>query len=96
MRKHQFIKSDCNCPRRATYFTCRHCGAVEYGGKDEIRRLPAHQATCTSSEAPEAAPAEVFKSRIGGTFDCLAPDWDTWAQDSPGEQPEGTAAGASH
>lgn len=95
MRKHQFVKADCNCPRRATYFTCRHCGDVEYGSREEIRRLSAHQATCTSPDAPEASPAETFKSRMGGTFDCLAPDWDTWDSGAPADDEPRTAQSAS-
>ena len=77
MRKHKYIKSDCNCERRATYFTCRHCGAVEYAGTDELRHMETLRATCTSLEAPVVQPAEKFRSGMGGSFDCLAPDYST-------------------
>ncbi len=75
MRKHQFIKSDCKCERRATYFVCRHCGAVEYAATDELRHLELLRATCTSDEAPLVQPAEKFRASMGGAFDCLAPDY---------------------
>lgn len=91
MKKHQFIKADCNCPRRATYFTCRHCGVMEYCGKQEIQSLDMHRAACTSGEAPEATPSEMFKSRLGGTFDCLAPDYDVWNKDGKDAKPDGKA-----
>lgn len=75
MRKHQYVKNDCQCERRATYFTCRHCGAVEYAAPDELRHLDTLRATCTSPEAPLVPPTEKFSASLGGTFDCLAPDW---------------------
>jgi hypothetical protein len=78
MKKHQFVKSDCNCPRRATFFKCKHCGSLEYCGIEEVRHLDAYRATCTHADAPEASPAESFKSKMGGTIDCLAPDYETW------------------
>lgn len=81
MKKHQFVKSDCNCMRKATYFTCKHCGTVEYCGLEEIRTLDAYRAACTGEGAPEATPAEAFKSKMGGGVDCLAPDYETWERD---------------
>ena len=88
MKKHQCVKSDCNCVRRATYFKCKHCGTIEYCSQREIQTLDAHRATCTDPAAPEAPPTEKFKSMMGGTFDCLAPDFETWEQ----EQKDATAA----
>lgn len=78
MRKHQFVKQDCNCLRKATYFTCKHCGAVEYCSLDEVRALHADRATCMSENAPSVPPADAFRSKLGGCIDCLAPDYDTW------------------
>ena len=89
MKKHQFVKTDCNCPRRATYFTCKHCGVVEYCGKQEIQSLDMHRAACTGKDAPEATPSETFKSRLGGTIDCLAPDYETWDAAQKSETPGG-------
>lgn len=88
MKKHQFIKTDCNCPRRATYFTCRHCGVIEHGSIDEIRGMSAMRAVCTGEDAPDASPVESFKSKMGGVVDCLAPDYDTWQK----EEQDGKAA----
>lgn len=81
MKKHQFVKADCNCQRRATFFTCKYCGTIEHCSSEEIRALDAYRATCTDHNAPDAPPAEVFKSKMGGGLDCLAPDYETWARD---------------
>lgn len=78
MKKHQFVKTDCNCPKRATFFTCKHCGTVEFCGFDEVQHLDMYRATCLGDGAPEATPAEAFKSKMGGTVNCLAPDYETW------------------
>lgn len=78
MKKHQFVKQDCNCLKRATYFTCKHCGTIEYCGIDEIRTLPGNRAACSSQMAPDVPHAESFKCKLGGTLDCLAPDYATW------------------
>ncbi len=78
MKKHQFVKTDCNCAQRATYFTCKFCGTVEYCSQREIRALDALRAVCTSLEAPDVPPVEKFRTAMGGTFDCLAPDFETW------------------
>ncbi|MDL2207587.1 hypothetical protein LJB82_02565 [Desulfovibrio sp. OttesenSCG-928-M16] len=82
MKKHQFVKHDCNCPRRATYFVCKHCGEVEHGSPEDMRCMDAYHATCISAEAPNALPGEVFKSKMGGYIDCLAPDYASWANDN--------------
>lgn len=85
MRKHQFVKTDCNCLRKATYLKCKHCGAMEYGSPQEVRMFSLEQATCSSPEAPEVPKVEVFKCKMGATLDCLAPDYETW---SKGREPE--------
>ena len=41
------------------------------------------QATCTSPDAPDVPPQDAFKGMLGGTFDCLAPDYETYQRDSP-------------
>ncbi len=79
MRKHQFVKEDCNCARKATYFRCKYCGAMEYKSVREIRALPAVQASCFNQEAPQVPPQDVFKGLMGGTFDCLSPDYETYS-----------------
>lgn len=79
MRKHQFVKEDCNCVRKASYFRCKHCGAMEYKSLREIRALGSVQASCSCLEAPQVPPQEVFKGLMGGTFDCLSPDYETYA-----------------
>lgn len=81
MRKHQFVKTNCNCLRNATYLKCKFCGTVEYCSTREIRALTMEQATCASPEAPEVPRSEVFKSKLGGTFDCLSPDYETWEKE---------------
>lgn len=81
MKKHQYAKQDCNCLRRATYFVCKHCGAVEFCSVDEVKTMPSSRAFCTSSDAPDVGHAECFKCRLGGTLDCLAPDFETWDRD---------------
>ena len=89
MRKHQFAKVKCNCAQRATYFKCKHCGVVEYGDIAEMRRKEALRAVCSDPGAPMASPKEKFAASMGGTFDCLAPDYDTWDQgSSPDTEPE--------
>lgn len=72
MRKHQFVKKDCKCARRATNWVCRLCGAPEYGSVQEMHRLVAARARCEHPDAPLASPEERFKGLLGGTFDCLA------------------------
>ena len=74
MRKHQFVKNDCNCDKRATYYTCVHCGGMEYAGQEEITSLDVFRATCSSPDAPMVQPAEKFKASMGGAFNCLAPE----------------------
>ncbi len=74
MRKHQFVKKNCACGKRATAFVCRFCGAMEYASPAELRELDALRATCTSSDAPFAPPAETMAAAMGGFFDCLAPE----------------------
>ena len=76
MRKHEFVKTNCNCLRNATYFKCKYCGAIEYCGIKEIRALTAEQASCPSPDAPEVPKVDGFKCKMGGTLDCLAPDYD--------------------
>ena len=72
MRKHQFAKADCACGKRASYFVCRFCGAVEYASPAELRELDTLRATCTAPDAPFAPPAEKMAAAMGGFFDCLA------------------------
>ena len=74
MRKHQFVKADCNCDKRATYYTCAHCGGMEFAGQAEIETLDVFRATCSSPQAPMVSPTEKFKGGMGGTFNCLAPE----------------------
>lgn len=74
MRKHEFVKMDCMCQKRATHYVCRHCGAMEYASPQELRHLPTVRARCESPKAPECNPQEQFKSMFGGTYDCLAPE----------------------
>ena len=83
MRKHQFVKTNCNCLRKATYLTCKFCGTVEYCSFKEAQALSLEQATCESPNAPEVPNAVYFKARMGGSLDCLAPDYETW-QDQQG------------
>ena len=81
MRKHQFVKDDCRCSRNATYFRCKFCREVEYKSPRELQRLNNTQATCFSPDAPEVPKKDVFMGLIGGTFDCLAPDYETYMQE---------------
>lgn len=74
MRKHQFVREDCKCTKRATNWICKHCGTREYRSRQEIKRLHAHQAACEHPDAPAASHDERFKGFLGGTFDCLAPE----------------------
>ena len=83
MRKHQFVKEDCNCTRRATYFRCKCCGTMEYSSPKYLRVLNSAQAACSSPDAPEVPPVEVFRGMLGGTFDCLAPDFETYLRREP-------------
>ena len=78
MKKHQFVKAKCDCKHRATTFVCKHCGVMEYCGYDELRNLDVYRALCTGADAPLASPIETFKAKMGGGFDCLAPDFDSW------------------
>ncbi len=72
MRKHQYVKEDCNCSRKATYYRCKFCGELEYKSPRELQRLNSTQASCSSPNAPEVPAHESFKGMLGGTFDCLA------------------------
>jgi len=80
VRKHQFVKTDCNCTRKATHFECKFCGTREYRSAHELTRLTRAQAECESRNAPDAPPKEAFKAALGGTFDCLSPDFETYNQ----------------
>ena len=88
MKKHQFAKNNCNCDKRASYYSCIHCGAMEYAGADELRHLDIYRATCSAEGAPLVEPAEKFKASMGGTFDCLAPDFDTHFAEGGPERPD--------
>lgn len=81
MRKHQFVKVDCLCKKKATQFVCNYCGVVEYRSKDEVTRMSKMQAKCDHANAPEADPQEQFKSMLGGNFNCLSPDYETYNQE---------------
>lgn len=83
MRKHQFVKVNCNCLRRATHFKCKHCGTMEYKSQAEVQALPLTQAECDSPAAPNPTAQEKFKSMLGGAFDCLAMDFESYAQEHP-------------
>ena len=83
MQKHQFVKEDCNCSRKATYFRCKFCGDMEFKSSQELRFLNSAQAACSSPNAPTVPAHEVFKGLLGGTFDCLAPDYETYQQKNP-------------
>lgn len=72
MRKHLFVKADCACGKRATYFVCRFCGAVEYASPVELRELDALRALCTAPDAPLVPPVEKMAAAMGGAFCCLA------------------------
>ena len=52
---------------------------------DEVRQMSALRATCTGEGAPEVSPVEKFKGSVGGVFDCLAPDFETWERDNKGK-----------
>jgi len=91
MKKHQFVKEDCNCSRRATYFRCKFCGTVEYKSPQELRTLNSTQAACSSPDAPAVPPQEAFRGMLGGTFDCLAPDFETCRLRTPSAQASRTA-----
>jgi len=82
MKKHQFVKEDCNCSRRATYFRCKFCQSVEYKSPQELRTLNSAQAACSSPDAPDVPAQEAFKGMLGGTFDCLASDFETYLRDN--------------
>ena len=81
MKKHQFVKIKCDCKHRATNFVCKHCGVMEFCSPDEVKTLDMYRALCTGAGAPEASPVETFKAKMGGTFDCLASDFETWEND---------------
>lgn len=72
MKKHQFVKVDCDCPHRETLFTCKHCGEMEYASPEQMRRLDAFHAACTGENAPSADLMEILGAQNGGAFDCLA------------------------
>ncbi len=76
MRKHEFIKEDCKCFRKATYYVCKHCKTRIYRSRNEVSRLPRNEAMCFSPDAPLADPQESFKGFLGGTFDCTSKDED--------------------
>jgi hypothetical protein len=78
MKKHQYVKVKCDCTHRATNFVCKYCDAMEHGSYDEIRNLDVYRALCTGADAPLSSPVEMFKAKMGGGFDCLAPDFDSW------------------
>ncbi len=85
VKKHQFVKADCACARRASVYTCKYCGTMEYSSLEELRQMQGMKAVCPGEGAPEALPMEVFKERMGGAFDCLAPDYATWTQGKDGQ-----------
>ena len=74
MKKHQFTKADCNCDKQATYYTCIHCGGMEYASEAEVEALDMFRATCSAAGAPMVSPTEKFKATMGGTVNCLAPE----------------------
>lgn len=83
MRKHQFAKADCKCTRKATFFKCVHCGAMEMLSPEEVRALDKQRAECPAVSAPAVPAGEAFKAGFGGRLDCLAPDWETYFKDAP-------------
>lgn len=83
MRKHQFVKTNCNCLRNATYLKCKFCGTMEYCSPLEVRFLTEEQADCPSPDAPEVSKVDAFKGKLGGTFDCLSSDYETWEEGCP-------------
>jgi len=85
MRKHQFAKADCKCLRKATYFKCVHCGAMEMLSVEEVRALDRNRALCPEAGAPLVPSGEAFKAGFGGRLNCLAPDWETHFKDAPPE-----------
>lgn len=76
MKKHQFVKTDCNCRHRETVFKCKYCGEMEYASSEELRHLEELRAACTGGNAPEANPMEVITGRAGNGFDCLSPEYE--------------------
>jgi len=56
---------------------------MEYKSQHELRALNAEQAKCPSPNAPAVPPHMAFKGMLGGTFDCLAPDYETYQRDNP-------------
>lgn len=56
---------------------------MEYKSKAEIQTLHINQAECKSPNAPAPSPQEKFKAILGGTFDCLAPDFEDYAKNNP-------------
>ncbi|MDR0827000.1 MAG: hypothetical protein LBN33_03855 [Desulfovibrio sp.] len=88
MKKHQFVKTNCNCLRNATYFVCKYCGSIEYCAKHEIEALPLDMALCSSEEALEVPALDAFKGKLGGTFNCLSPDYETFKQSDTCQGPD--------
>lgn len=82
MRKHQFVKKDCACTRQATHFECKYCGTPEYRSAHELMRLTKVQAQCDHPDAPLAQPGEKFKAAMGGYFNCLATDYESYCKTS--------------
>lgn len=74
MRKHEYIKENCGCAKRATAYVCRFCGSRIHRSEREVRALSKLEAWCEHPDAPLASAQESFKSMLGGTFDCLAPN----------------------
>ena len=89
MRKHQFVKEDCNCSRKATYFRCKFCHSLEYKSQRELQVLNSTQAACPSPDAPSVPPKKAFMGLLGGTFDCLAPDFETYRRTARDNQTDG-------
>ena len=88
MRKHQYVKVDCHCKSRATYFKCKHCDSIVYKSEREIRILTRADAECHSPAAPMASAQEKFKSLLGNPIDCLAPDFKTYMDDKKRDKPD--------
>lgn len=83
MRRHEYVKTDCKCTKRATRMVCKHCGLLEYKSPQELRRLAKDDAACTDPRAPQVPAKEAFKGMMGARFDCLAADWETYADKHP-------------
>ena len=74
MKKHEFVKMNCECTRRTSVYTCKHCGEMEYASPEQLRSLELLKAACTGSGAPEISALEALRGKLDGTFDCLSPD----------------------